>query len=159
MKKVAVFGNSEDIQKRMGIEGGRYIKHPANWLWNKSWADIALPENPHRQRDVEKTTVQSFVNAQNAEIQPFLTHLCALIGEAAFLSWFTSLAYTLSCQELVMECQSKFREEKIRLKFGQWMDIALQKASLGNVRISFRIVQNSPASSGQENIGIAENKG
>jgi hypothetical protein len=159
MKKVAIFRNSEDIQKRMSIEGGRYIKHPANWLWNKSWADIALPENPHRQRDVEKTTVQSFVNAQNAEIQPFLTHLCALIGETAFLSWFTSLAYTLSGHELVMECQSNFREEKIRLKFGQWMAMALKKASLENVMISFRIVQNSPASSGQESIGLAENKG
>lgn len=159
LKKVAVFKDSEDVQKRMGIENGRYIKHPANWLWNKSWADIALPENPHRQRDVEKTTVQSFVNAQNAEIQPFLTHLCALIGEAAFLSWFTSLAYTLSGQELVMECQSSFREEKIRLKFGQWMEIALKKASLENVRISFRIAQTSPVSSGQENIGLAEHKG
>jgi len=82
-----------------------------------------------------------------------------LIGEAAFLSWFTSLAYTLRGQELVMECQSSFREEKIRLKFGQWMEIALQKASLDNVRISFRIVQNSPASGGQESIGLAENKG
>ena len=159
MKKVAVFKDSEDVQKRMGIEDGRYIKHPANWLWNKSWADIALPENPHRQRDVEKNTVQSFVDAQHAEIQPFLTHLCALIGETAFLSWFTSLAYTLRGQELVLECQSNFREEKIRLKFGQWMDIALQKASLENVSISFRIVQNSPASSGQESTGLAEHKG
>jgi biotin operon repressor len=156
LKKTAVFANSEDIQKRMGIESGRYIKHPANWLWNKSWADIALPENPHRKRDVEKTTIQSFVDGQNAEIQPFLTHLCALIGEAAFLSWFTSLAYTLSGQELVMECQSSFREEKIRLKFGQWMEIALQKASLENVRISFSITQKTPTSSGQESIGLSE---
>lgn len=155
LKKTAVFANSEDIQKRIGIESGRYIKHPANWLWNKSWADIVLPENPHRQRDVEKTTVQSFLAEQNAEIQPFLIHLCALIGEAAFLSWFTSLAYTLSSQELVMECQSSFREEKIRLKFGQWMEIALKKASLENVRISFSISQSSPASSGQENIGLS----
>ena len=159
MKKVAVFKDYEDVQKRMGIEGGRYIKHPANWLWNKSWADIALPENPHRQRDVEKNTVQSFVDAQNAEIQPFLTHLCALIGETSFLSWFTSLAYTLSGRELVMECQSNFREEKIRLKFGQWMDMALQNASLENVSISFRIVQNSPASSRQENMGEIEQRG
>jgi hypothetical protein len=81
------------------------------------------------------------VNAQNAEIQPFLTHLCALIGEAAFLSWFTSLAYTLSGQELVMACQSSFREEQIRLKFGQWMEIALRKTSLENVRISFSIAR------------------
>lgn len=148
MKKTAVFANSEDVQKRMGIEGGRYVKHPANWLWNKSWADIALPENPHRQQDVEKNAVQSFVDAQNAEIQPFLTHLCALIGETSFLSWFTSLAYTLSGQELVMECQSKFREEKIRLKFDQWMAMALQKASLENVHLSFRIADQSPVSSG-----------
>ena len=159
MKKVSVFKDSEDVQKRMGIEDGRYIKHPANWLWNKSWADIALPENPHRQRDVEKNTVQSFVNAQNAEIQPFLTNLCALIGETAFLSWFTSLAYTLSGQELVMECQSNFREEKIRLKFGQWMEMALQKASLENVSISFRIVQTSSTSSGQKNMEVMEQKG
>lgn len=158
LKKVAVFKDSEDIQKRMGIEGGRYIKHPANWLWNKSWADIALPEHPLRQRDVEKTTVQSFMNAQNAEIQPFLSHLCALIGEAAFLSWFTSLAYTLKGQELVMECQSSFREEKIRLKFGQWMEIALQKASLGNMRIAFSIAQTSPVSSGQEGIEEIEQR-
>ena len=159
MKKVSVFKDSEDVQKRMGIEDGRYIKHPANWLWNKSWADIALPENPHRQRDVEKNTVQSFVNAQNAEIQPFLTNLCALIGETAFLSWFTSLAYTLSGQELVMECQSNFREEKIRLKFGQWMEMALQKASLVNVIISFRIAQTSPTSSDQKNMEGMEQKG
>lgn len=159
MKKVSVFKDFEDVQKRMGVEGGRYIKHPANWLWNKSWVDIALPENPHRQQDVEKNTVQSFVNAQNAEIQPFLTHLCALIGEAAFLSWFTSLAYTLSGQELVMECQSKFREEKIRLKFDQWMAMALQKASLENVRISFIIAKTSPVSSGQEGNGEMEQRG
>jgi hypothetical protein len=149
MKKVAVFKDSEDVQKRMGIENGRYIKHPANWLWNKSWADIALLENPHQQRDVEKNTVQSFLNRQNAEIKPFLTHLCALIGEAAFLSWFTSLAYTLSGHELVMECQSSFREEKIRLKFDQWMAIALQKASLENVRILFSITDKTHASGGQ----------
>ena len=141
MKKVAVFANSEDIKKRISIESGRYIKHPANWLWNKSWADIVLPEHPSRQRDIEKITVQSFVDAQNAEIQPFLTHLYALIGEAAFLSWFTSVAYTLSDQELVMKCQSSFREEKIKLKFGQWMEIALKKASLENVRLSFRIAR------------------
>jgi hypothetical protein len=142
MNKVAVFKDSEDVQKRICIEGGRYIKHPANWLWNKSWTDIILPENPHQQRDVEKTTVQSFLDAQNAEIKTFLTHLCAFIGEASFLSWFTSLAYTLSGQELVMECQSSFREEKIRLKFGQWMEVALKKASLENVRISFIVSMN-----------------
>jgi DNA-binding MarR family transcriptional regulator len=158
MKKVAVFKNSEDVQKRMGIEGGRYIKHPANWLWNKSWADIALPENLYRQRDVEKTTVQSFVDAQNAEIQPFLTHLCDLIGETAFLGWFTSLAYTLSGQELVMECQNRFREEHIRLKFGQCMEIALKKASLQNVVISFSITDPSTASSSQEDIGGIEKR-
>ena len=141
LKKVAVFKDSEDIQKRIGIEGGRYIKHPANWLWNKSWVDITLPENPTRQQDVEKNTVQSFVAAQNAEIQPFLTHLYALIGEAAFLSWFTSVAYALSGQELVIECPNSFREEKIRLKFGQWMGLALQKASLENVWLSFRIAR------------------
>ena len=141
LTKTTVFANSEDVQKRIGVEGGRYIKHSANWLWNKSWEDIVLPENPHRQRDVEKTTVQSFVDSQKAEIQPFLTHLCALIGESAFLSWFTSLAYTLRGHELVMECQSNFREEKIRLKFGQWMELALKKASLENVIISFRIVR------------------
>jgi hypothetical protein len=159
MKKTTVFANSEDVQKRMGIEGGRYIKHPANWLWNKSWADIALPENPHRQREVEKTAVQSFIDTQNAEIQPFLTHLCALIGEISFLSWFTSLAYTLSGQELVMECQSKFREDNIRLKFGQWMDIALQKASLENINLAFRIANQSSVSSGQESMGEIEQRG
>lgn len=158
MKKVAIFGNSEDVQKRMGIEGGRYIKHPANWLWNKSWADIVLPEKSHRQRDVEKNTVQSFIDTQNAEIQPFLTHLCALIGEASFLSWFTSLAYTLSGQELVIKCQNRFREEKIRLKFGQWMEIALQKASFENVRILFSITDQSTASSSQEDIGGIEQR-
>ena len=159
MKKTAVFANSEDVQKRMGIEGGRYVKHPANWLWNKSWADISLPEHPHRQRDVEKTAVQSFIDTQNAEIKLFLTHLCALIGEAAFLSWFTSVAYTLMGQELVMECQSSFREERIRLKFGQVMEIALRKASLGNIQLSFSIAQKSSAFSGQESMGEMEQRG
>jgi hypothetical protein len=75
------------------------------------------------------------------------------LEESAFLSWVTSLAYTLIGQELVMECQSSFRKEKIRLKFSQWMEIPLQKISLGNIRISFRIADKTHASGGQKRTG------
>ena len=159
MKKVVVFADSEDVQKRLGIEGGRYIKRPSNWLWNKSWAEIALPENPALQREAQKTTIQLFLTPQTAEIRLFLTCLCDLIGEAAFLSWFTSLAYTLRDRELVIEYPNSFREERIRLKFGQFMELALQKASLENVYVSFCLAEKSPASHGQKGIGWIENKG
>jgi hypothetical protein len=52
-----------------------------------------------------------------------------------------------------MECQSSFRKEKIRLKFSQWMEIPLQKISLGNIRISFRIADKTHASGGQKRTG------
>jgi hypothetical protein len=144
IKRVKRFACSEEVKKRIGIEGGRYIKNASSWLRDKFWEAPAIassaydapnPEEKHRM-------VQDFISHQTLDVRPFLTLLHDKVGDGKFMDWFAKASYSLEEKILKIEVETPFTQDWIKRHFAGDLDMASHSVGLMGYEMIPRRIMN-----------------
>jgi hypothetical protein len=138
MKRVKIFAQSEKVKKCLEIEEGRFIKNPANWLWDKVWKDIH-PEEPKKDFESKKQEddqkIQALIDPQPPEVQPFLQEFTQSLSRNEFLAWFDRASWKMEQDKIVLNVPSLFVCQTIAQKFNVYLDKAMQHTSVNLLEI------------------------
>jgi hypothetical protein len=138
MKRVKIFAESEKVKKCLEIEEGRFIKNPANWLWDKAWKDIQ-PEEPkkdfERKKQEDEQKIQNLIDAQSPELQPFLQEFTQSLSRNEFLAWFDRASWKMEQDKIVINAPSLFSCKTIAQKFNVPLGNALKKTTVNLLEI------------------------
>ncbi len=133
MKRVKIFAQSEKVKKCLEIEEGRFIKNPANWLWDKVWKDIQ-PEEPKKdfenKKQEDEQKIQGLIDAQPQEVQLFLQEVTQSLSRNEFLAWFDRASWKMEQDKIVLNVPSLFACKTIAQKFNVPLGNALKKTSV-----------------------------
>ena len=136
-KRVKRFAKSEEVKKRQGIEGGRFIKNASSWLRDQGWEAPALAssENDAPDPHVMREKVQEIIISQEAKIAECLSIIQGRIGDAKFLSWFRGVSYEIEEGNLKITASSPFYQKKICTSFYQDLNFAIAKTKLAGFEV------------------------
>jgi len=137
MKRVKRFTDSEEVKKRQGIEGGRFIKNASSWLRDQGWDAPALAssENDAPDPHVMREKVQEIIISQEVKIAECLSILQKKIGDATFLSWFSGVSYEIAAGHLKITTSSPFYRNKICTSFYQDLNSVIAKTNLAGFEV------------------------
>lgn len=135
LKRVERFAKSDEIRKRQGIEGGRFIKNASSWLRDKFWEAPAVASSAYDPPNPEETAlkVQGFIEQHPEKIREFLRIVSERIGENRFASWFMMASYRLEGDSLRIERMTRFQQKWILEKFDHEINTAIRQAGLSGL--------------------------